>query len=58
MNGHFRCGHPSRLLFYFWKIWLCHAACGTLVLQPGIELAAPALEAGVLNHRTTEEVPI
>ena len=44
--------------FIFLKIWLCHAACGTLVLQPGIELVAPALEAGVLNHWTTEEVPV
>ena len=49
LDGCFHCGHPSRVLFYFLKIWLCHAACGTLVLQAGIELMAPALEVGVLT---------
>ena len=46
LDGCFHCG---LVLFYFVKIWLCHAACGTLVLQPGIELMAPALEVGVLT---------
>ena len=32
--------------------------CEILVLQPGIERAPPALQAGSLNHWTTREVPI
>ena len=36
--------------------WLCPTSCGILVPQPGIEPAAPALEAWSLNHWTTREV--
>ena len=38
--------------------WLCHEACGTLVPQPGIEPAPPAVEARSPNHWTAREVPV
>ena len=49
---------------YFWLHWVlvaactlsCPAACGILVLQPGIEPTSPALEARFFNHWTAREV--
>ena len=41
------------ILFY----WPRLAACGILVPQPGIEPVPPAVEARILNHWTTREVP-
>ena len=35
--------------------WLHPVACGTLVFQPGIELAPPALEGGVLTTGLPEK---
>ena len=43
----------SEHFFFF-----CCVACGILVPRPGIELVPPALEAWVLNHWTTREVPL
>ena len=37
--------------------WLCLAACGTLVPQPGIKPVPLAVETQSLNHWTTREVP-
>ena len=37
--------------------WLCYAACGILVLQPGIKSTPPALRTRRLNHWTIREVP-
>ena len=44
-------------LFHIFS-WLHHKVCGIFVPQPGIEPAAPVLEAQSLNHWTTREVPI
>ena len=38
--------------------WLCHPACGILVLWPGIEPMPPAMEVWSLNHWTAREVPL
>ena len=38
------------------SLWLDQAAYGVLVLGPGIEPAAPALETQSLNHWATKEV--
>ena len=38
-------------------LWPCHAACGILVPQPGIEPTPPVLEVLSLNHWATREVP-
>ena len=42
------------LFIYFWP---CHAACGILVLRPGIESMPPAVGVWSLNHWTAKEVP-
>ena len=47
---------PSRNSFFF--SWLCRAACGILVPQPGIEPMPPAAEAQSPNHWTTREFPL
>ena len=49
--------HFTWCLNSFSFFWPCHAACGILVSQSGIELLSPALEAQRLNHWTTKEVP-
>ena len=46
----------SLLSFFFF--WPCHAACGTLVSQPGIEPRPPAVEAWGFDQWTTREVPL
>ena len=46
------------LLFLFFMFWLCHAACGILVPQPGNEPIPPALEAWSVYYRTVREVPV
>ena len=43
--------------FFFFFFWLCHAECGILVPQPGIELTTPPFKARSLNHGTAREVP-
>lgn len=42
------------LLLLFWP---CHAACGILVSQPGIEAEVPAVEAWSPDHRASREAP-
>ena len=43
--------------FYFLIFWLCHAAYGILVPQPGVEPASPALEeAWSLNYWISRKV--
>ena len=44
------------LCFYF-LLWLHHGACRTLVLQPGVKLMTPALEAQCFNHWTARGFP-
>ena len=41
----------------FWFFWPCHAACGILVPQQGIEPVPPAWDVQSLNHWTATEVP-
>ena len=41
--------------FFFWPRHHKDVACGILVLQPGIELMSPALEAWSLNPWTIKE---
>ena len=48
----------NAFLSFFFFFWPCHAACGILVPQPGIEHVPPALEAWSLNHWTSREVPM
>ena len=38
--------------------WLCHVACRILVPPSGIKPVPPAVEAQILNHWTTREVPL
>lgn len=48
----------ASFLFIFWPHHIAH---GILVLQPGIDLVSPAMEAhysGILNHWTTKQVPL
>ena len=47
-------GNFSTIIFAstFFFFWPCHAACGILVPQPGIEPTPPALEAQSLNNWT------
>ena len=42
---------------YFF-LWPCCIVCRILVLQPGIKLAPPAVEAWSPNHWTAKEFPI
>ena len=42
------------LVVFFWSH---HMACGILVPQPGIKPMSPSVEARILNHWTTREVP-
>ena len=42
------------LIFTF---WLCHAACGILIPQPGIKAKPSTVEAWGSNHWTAREVP-
>ena len=44
------------ILYIFFLFWSHHAACGTLVPQPGIELM-PLVKAQSLNHWTSREFP-
>ena len=37
--------------------WPCHAVCGILVPQPGIEPMPRVVEACSLNHWTAKEFP-
>ena len=50
---------PLMLSFLFIYLFFgpCHAACGILVPQPGIESMPLALEAWTLNHWTAREFP-
>ena len=41
----------------FFCFWPCHAACGILVPQPGIEPMPPAVEVQSPNHWTAREFP-
>ena len=41
---------------FFLTFWLHHSAHEILVPQPGLELAAPAVEVQNLNHRTTRKI--
>ena len=43
-------------VYFFLSFWLCQAACGTFVPQPGIEPMPPAFERQSLNNWTTREV--
>ena len=47
--------HTIPLFLFFF--WLDHAACGILVLWPGILPVPPAVEAWSLNHWTAREIP-
>ena len=42
--------------FYFLIFWLCHAARGILVPQPGVAPSSPALEAWSRNYWTSGKV--
>ena len=42
---------------YHFSFFFGHVACGISVPQAGIEPAPPTLEAWILNHWTTTEVP-
>ena len=42
---------------YFF-LWPCCIVCRILVLQPGIKLAPPAVEAWSPNHWTAKEFPL
>ena len=42
---------------YFFSFWPRRAACGILILQPGIEPEATAVKAPSPNHWTTRELP-
>ena len=44
--------HIKKIFF-----WPYNVACGILVLQPGIKLMPPGLEAWCLKHWTTKEFP-
>ena len=46
--------HTKRFHLLF---WLCPAACGILVLWPGIELGSAAVRAHCPNHWTAREFP-
>ena len=46
-----------RFLFFGSFFWPCHAACGILVPQPGVELVPPAVEVQSINHWTAREFP-
>ena len=41
----------------FFFFWLCHTACGILVLRPGIEPAPSAVKARSPNHWTARKFP-
>ena len=43
---------------YIYIYWLHHVACTILVPQPGSKSMPPAVEAWILNHWTTREIPI
>ena len=43
--------------FYYLFIWLCSAACGILVPQPGIKCLLAAMKVQSLNHWITRKVP-
>ena len=48
----------AEIVFYFivlYTFWLCHAACGILVLRPGIEPVPSAMEAWSHKHWTASE---
>ena len=45
----FSLSRPSLIFFFFFFFWLCHRACGILVLGPGIEPTSPALEGKILT---------
>ena len=45
------------LIYFCLCFWLCHAAFGILVPWPGVEPEPPALEALILDHWTTREIP-
>ena len=47
---------PCKIFFSFF--WLCHTACGILVLQAWIKLRPIAVQATRLNQQTTREFPI
>ena len=53
----------SICLFFFFNFLIiffpqpCHAACGILVLQPGMEPGPSAMRARSPNHLTTREFP-
>ena len=49
-------GDKSLLVFLLLVFWLCPMACRTLVLQPGMEPAPPAVEVQNPNHWTASEV--
>ena len=56
-------GVPTLIILFFkfifvYFFWLHHAAWEILVPPPGIKPVPPALEAQILNHWTTREVPI
>ena len=58
MNSfHFYLSEKVFVSLSFWE-WVHPAACGILVLQPGIKPAPPAVEARGLNHQPTKEVPL
>ena len=48
---------PPSMYLTTWVIffWLCHATYGILVLQPGIKLRPPEVEAWSPKHRTARE---
>ena len=48
--------NPGCIFSFSFSFFLHHAACGILLLKPGIKLMPPALEAQILNHWTTREV--
>ena len=52
----------STLLLYIFFLsfifWMCHSACGILVLPPGIEPMPPALEGEVLTTVPPGRFPV
>ena len=54
---HFRWFYFLMFIIIYFIFWLCCAACGILVPQPGIEPTPPAVEVRSLNHWTAGEIP-
>ena len=49
-------GDKNLFVFLLLVFWPCSVACKILVLQPGMELAPPAVDTQSPNHWTASEV--